>query len=267
MPCIFCAREFTKSNPDTVEHVLKRSWMKALGHANTPMPGQLFRGESIVREIPASRPAMELVVGKICQFCNGGWMEQVDSSVGEELLSLARAETKLGNLSSDARFRFARWALKTACVLRHSSPKNYRHVPTGIMASCHLPDYLPRGFIAFAHQLAPGTKGLNASSMDSWIRHNGRIGAVSLTPQSQRLKAAFQFDSLVVGCSWVASHGVPCFKVYPGIHEVLLVRDARVNAYSPWDQLAVGDVISSTPNVTHALQFSLNCDIEPFIAA
>lgn len=239
--------------------------MEALGHLDSPMPGTLHRGNDLVHEAPDTRPAEKLVVGKICARCNNGWMDRLDTSVSDDLLGLACGELRLVDLDSAARFRFARWLLKTACVVRHGSPKDFRHVPADIMASCEIDSFLPRGFIAYACQTAEPTRALSSSSVDAWFVDPDGVHQLAHMPQTQRLKAAFQFDRLIIGCAWVLSYGTPCFKVFPNVYELLFLNNAVVETLAREEAILRAPHLDSDPHAGRAMQTALDCEIRPFM--
>lgn len=238
--------------------------MQALGHTMAAMPTTITRGKRVVQQIPASRPAIRVVVGKVCKRCNMGWMEALDSSVDAEMLGLARGELTLQGLDGSARFRLARWILKTTCVLRHATPDGYRHIPQGIMSSCEQPKFLPRGFIAFAMQLEPAAKGLLASSMDIWEGHSRQRSTVEFLPQAQRTKSAFQYDQLLIGCSWVTTYGRPCFQGFPGFHTPIFLNDATYEPLLADEMAVIGPAADVMGNRAEAIQVALTCEIRQF---
>lgn len=261
MPCIFCQCDFTPDNRDTVEHVLKQSWIEELGHQNTEMPGKWIRQGEVIRDI-TDRGALQVVTGKVCARCNNGWMNDLDESVGKDLLDLARAKFHPSSLDVRARFRFARWLLKTTCVHRSAWPRDLRHLPLELMRSVESPSFLPRGFIAYAALTMPGRVGLRASSMHNWVYFVEDSNYLALMPEEQRTKAAFQFDRLLIGCAWVNTFGAPRYKTLPGGCHVLHLHEATHEFHAENRRQTVERYADNTPYLTQGIQIALTCEID-----
>ncbi len=125
--CIFCGRATGDSvDPDdpnsrkvilTREHLFRSSWkdkiIVSVLPGNAPMGERAFTRYGLDFEPKSSRPEplFELVVKPVCDFCNSGWMNDLDSAVEPWLLD-PYAD---GSQCDPTEFR--RWAIKVA-VLR-----------------------------------------------------------------------------------------------------------------------------------------------------
>ena len=232
--CMFCKRKLTRPEGSgkprrtdkAVEHILKRQWIKALGHEQSVLWHGIEAKDVLVSERRPS--ALGFVTGEICYFCNSGWMQKVDARAGASLLALASGKAKPDLLSRRSRFDLARWAFKTACVLRYVAPPHMRHLPRHILDRAHEPTFLPRGFLAFCTiPAAQVGHHLGASSLDKWIASASELARLKAMPQSKRLKCAFQYDHIVIGCCWVTTADRPRFKLYEGFHKVLYESRVR----------------------------------------
>ena len=263
--CIFCFRPFSKDNRKTVEHVLRRAWIEALGHSETGMAERQTRNGQVLVQTAADLSALALVTGKVCAQCNNGWMNDLDCAVDREILGLARGELTLDALDEHSRFRLSRWLLKTTITFRCGAAPDFRHLPDALRESCKRPDFLPRGFISFAAVLQPGARGLAASSLDEWlyIASPGAPNSLHEMPQSQRTKAAFRFDRLVIGCAWVSVVGTPCFLTIPDVHHVLFLNEATFKPH-PDDEIQIVEHFANLkPSNADYIQVALGWGLNP----
>ena len=261
MPCIFCQRPFTPENPDSNEHLFRTTWLKALGHMSTPMPTNVVRNGVVVQ---SREPAAKSVVaGRICKECNQDWMEKLDESVSDNLLALARGKITMDALDADAFSKLARWVFKTTCVLRSCTPEGFRQLDTALLKAAMLNEFLPRGFIAFAHCLPAGTKALGASSIGEALRFDP-FDAFSQFPQSQWARGVFQYDSLMIGCCWFTTTGIPIFHVIPGVHDVFRAHDAQISHMSESQAREIRDFASSRGQSPPTFfQMTITCSVGP----
>ncbi len=230
--CVFCRTKLTRpsgsgsarSTDEAKEHVLKRQWITALGHNETVISyGVNKKGIPVGgRRNPT---ALAMVAGGICYACNSGWMEKVDARASAALLGLARGNLRAEDLTRRNRFDLARWLFKTTCVLRHVAPPELRHLPREILDRAHEPKYLPSGFLAFCCAgTPPDSHALGASAQDIWVAAPSALREI---PQRTRQKAAFQYDRLVIGCTWMTTRNRPRFTLFRGVHHVIFESRSR----------------------------------------
>jgi hypothetical protein len=261
MGCIFCGREFTTDNYRTSEHVLRRSWIEALEHDKTPMPGELRRDGSLVEKRGGG--ALSVVTGGVCKRCNNGWMERVDDQVSASILGLARGEIGLDALGPEQRFALSRWLVKTTCAFRFGSADDFRHIPVELMRHVERDDFIPRGFISFAFQEPTEVKALRVSSLAERFVFDMDSAESKELPQAQRPRAAFQYDRLIIGCAWTESVGLPLYRLVPGLHTLLYEHGAvHIEAFGPdLENIATG--LAKYGHVITQIQMGLTFDTIP----
>jgi hypothetical protein len=110
-PCLFCR---STTNKITKEHVWGQ-WLRDL------FPGERDAAYKLIREDNASpiffRKPFDLEVRVVCEKCNNGWMEDMESAVRPFLGPMIQAE-QVTALSPDSQYSLAAWATKTALMLQ-----------------------------------------------------------------------------------------------------------------------------------------------------
>jgi len=153
--CIFCETVLTPNRANqparpsdrSKEHVLRRDWLKKLGHSQTEMPSALMQaGDVLSRRNPT---AESIQAGEVCNQCNTTWMNDLDLSVEGVILDFARNPG--GKISVDpvTADRLGSWILKTACTYVATDQAHRRRISRSILANVHREGFLPDGFIAF----------------------------------------------------------------------------------------------------------------------
>jgi hypothetical protein len=99
----------------------------------------------------------DLVEGRICRDCNGGWMSRLEVEVQPILTPLIDATRPLESNDGAARLVLARWAAKSAYVLNWSA--NYpRKVPLAhLRALVETPELHPRVVVMAAAHAGPSS--------------------------------------------------------------------------------------------------------------
>lgn len=227
--CYFCNVDLSKANRSN-EHIYKKSWLLALGLDKYENHLLYQRGLSVVTERKV--PAISVLGGAVCNSCNNGWMNDIDTRVEEIVLPLARGtELNLENVikTESDQIALSRWILKTACAFEATDKSDRRHIPLRIksaLAKKDNPEYLPEGFVSFIVQIPPeqGFSGVTISSLDFWR------GLGEGHPQFRRLKFAIQYNNIIFGCVYyLSSNIIPIFNFTPGYHQILLCNNALFN--------------------------------------
>ena len=220
--CAFCERHLTQGKNGTraLEHVFKESWILALGHQNTVIQLDHFRKSDLVRR--SNRPAISFVAGDICNVCNGGWMNDIDTEIESALLGLARGDLAFEDLSAKEAFSLSRWLLKTAVTFTLSDSRDRRHLSGETLKRVPDPGFLPSGFVTFGFQYKTPIKSLVAATSDTIIDIDP--GVTKRLGRFERIKFAIQYDRVILGCSFVACRN-PKFIGLPGMHTPLYSAD------------------------------------------
>jgi hypothetical protein len=148
------------------------------------------------------------------------------------LMGLASGERDVHSLTEVESFALSRWLVKTTCVFDRARPKSIWQIHRRILERAHEPQFIPKGFIGFLAKAGP-VRQLGGALMDVWpyLGHD-RAKFLSM-PSSQRCKAAFQYDQIIVGCAWINSAKWPAFWFVDGMHEPFFNRQCSWTAYPP----------------------------------
>ena len=253
--CMFCQRAL--AGVRAKEHVLKKSWIEALGHTESDVSFTATRGFELVRE--RQHRATALLAGEVCNVCNNTWMNDIDARVEPILLDLARGEIPVYEIPHSYRFPLARWLLKTACTFAYTDSPERRHIPRHVLDRVPLPNYLPDGFIAFTHGPI-NTRNIAASSLDAWTLPEGRMQRrFEKMSQRKRMKAAFHYDCVVLGCAWLITPKPPLFLGIADMHFPFHLNKAGYRHMEPEEvatrpALPFGVVERDTNDVQRCLQ-------------
>jgi hypothetical protein len=219
--CIFCQVPLSAANR-AKEHVLRHSWLRALGHKKSGISLGKFSKHGFIAE--QNLAADQLQTGEVCANCNNGWMDHLDRRIEHIILGLARTPGTGIHLSKQDSRTVGRWLLKTACSFMHTDAHERRHIPRSILSNVRREGYLPPGFVAFAARSALPTKGVGIAHLDMWPESSlGHIGGL---PQTRRLKFGIQYDNVMLGCSYV-NCVTPVFTGVDGFHVPLLQSRAK----------------------------------------
>lgn len=221
--CLFC-NQALPGKTRAKEHVLRDSWLRALGHKKSKIGISLMspvHGNVGVRQHAAD----QLQTGEVCERCNGGWMNALDLQVERIVLSLAQSTKDQVTLSeADAR-ALSRWLLKVACCFIYTDSPARRHIPQEVLVNLQREDYLPDGFVCFAARSPGKKKHLAIASLDAWPSDFTSPDIAKLPP-TKRLKFGVQYDHVVLGCSYVDCEK-PQFAGLRGLHIPILEHRAR----------------------------------------
>lgn len=245
------------------EHVLKRSWLRDLGHDTLNMAGEKMRGtaSSRVKDMPAD----QILTGEVCSLCNNGWMNQLDQNVEDIIMSLAKQPGTVDQiqLSQEQGRLVARWLLKTACTYEFTDSKYRRHIPRSILSRVREPNYLPDGFLAFVMRSSIGENNLEINSLDVWP------GYCAEFPQSMRLKFAVRYDNVVLGCCyWLPWK--PTFVLTKGYQQPITTNAANYRFGPPFEVTTLKGTMENfaaqvgrAPNITDLALMSVDLDPAP----
>lgn len=127
--CIFCGRakgDLVDSNDPTSrkvimtrEHIFRESWQGKLVTSYVPRSHPAARREYVQYGFDGSKrlsrpdPLFEMVVKPVCDYCNNGWMNDLDTAVEPWILNPYSDEFEC----DPAQFR--RWAIKVAVLRSH----------------------------------------------------------------------------------------------------------------------------------------------------
>lgn len=256
--CMFCRHAMTGKGRAR-EHVLKKEWLTVLNHLQSPLQMAHLRGDELVGE--RRLIANQFLTGAVCSTCNNNWMNDVDAAVSDWVLGLAQGSLQIADLPNGSGFLLSRWLLKTACCLAFTDKPDRRHVPRSILDRVRDPTFLPDGFIAYCCLIPEETHRISLGSLDTWLHTEGyqRLGAI---PQTQRMKCAFQYDRLVIGCAWVTRRKIPpLFLGVRGIHHVLHSHRARYREYTAKEESYVADPGLPHDRPESFLQLTLACSL------
>ena len=180
-----------------------------------------------------------LVAGGICKDCNNGWMSSLEVEAMPLLINLFKNETSVVDLNQSQRFTIARWAMKTALTLNHSS--NFlKSVPKAHFSHLYShPTTLPENVVVFAqnHDFNQNFYWLQSST---WIVHDADDIADEATKkclQEKGYKIAFQFRGLLIVVAFNPLDEF-LFCLWKGIHVPLYPMKGRIAYFDrdgfPW---------------------------------
>jgi hypothetical protein len=153
-----------------------------------------------------------LVAGRVCSGCNSGWMSALESAARPLILSLARGDRHVLDLTEGEAFLLTRWTVKT-CVCLHLS-SNYRpiipesHIGILNQETCTLPE---RVFVV-AHSFKPhnGFSWVQASSWEI-VQTSRRFS----TYADRRLRKSGHKISVMIGGLILMIAHIPLTFGYP----------------------------------------------------
>lgn len=181
----------------------------------------------------------DLLVGRVCEPCNTGWMSRLENEVKPSLISLISASKVITDLSANERLTIARWSAKVVYLLNFASnyhknvPKNhysylYSHV-----------DSLPENVAVLAQQH-------HGKSKFYWLQQaewnvsidNNVLKEVTELLATQSYKVTLQFGKLMLIIAYLPSSSLR-FVLWSGIHVPLWPNRGQIGWYEkeefPWD--------------------------------
>lgn len=193
--CGFCG-EPIGAGTRSREHLIKKAWLRELGHLQTNMPSDHVSGAT--GKIISSRLATadKLQAGGVCEDCNNGWMERMDAPISDAMLSMARGLTCPLHYSYDIQRQIARWIFRTGCTYRLMNLKLKELISAETRKALINPAYTPSGLTAFFLSYPPGKKELGTALIQNWEAYGKGIDLKDV----QNMKFAIQIDSILLGC-------------------------------------------------------------------
>jgi hypothetical protein len=118
--CLLCGNDL--SGRRAKEHVFPRWLLEHFGLSDLLIQPTWREAVKEGQAKDQRQHTMEgLVHGLVCASCNNGWMNDLEIAVRPLLLGLADGSAEPSSLAPDQRRTLARWAVKTAATLNHSS--------------------------------------------------------------------------------------------------------------------------------------------------
>lgn len=174
--CIFCGISLSRANR-TDEHVLPRWLLREFDLADVEITPTHVEWETGNQSMRGPYPLGNLVEGRVCGKCNGGWMSSLEAEARPLIVALMNLDREVVDLDSDERFVVARWAAKTAYALNLSSnlpqkiPSTHPHLLRRDVES------LPPHVVAFGQQHHM-TRDLFWLQFSAWPAHGGDVSEV-----------------------------------------------------------------------------------------
>lgn len=234
--CAFCGAHTSRNRAK--EHVLRKSWLKQLGHSKSEIVLERFFAENFLDRKKLA--ADQVQTGAICKKCNGGWMNDADIAVEDAVLGLARSQAINVRPGLDRDIAF--WLFKTAFAFAMTDSPTRRYVSADKMDSLRK-GILPSSCIVFVHH-AYKERHVGLGSIDGWP---GSFANFSISDQSSRFKFGVQYDNAVFGCAY-ADWPNPTFVLRTGIHEVVYVQGANYRHSIDYDYLQFVGISNSRLN-------------------
>nr|WP_315261049.1 hypothetical protein [uncultured Duganella sp.] len=221
--CIFCDKLLTKTTAGPArpsdrakEHVLKKSFITALGHDATKVHTDIYSGPKLIGQ--RSPYAQGYLAGEVCRECNNGWMDTLDISIAHIVLAAARSPAPRISFTNTEAVALSRWLLKMACVFESTDSRERRHIPADVRLAVKRPGYLPANFVAFYGKLKHPARKLGPAIMDFWpISAQTPLAITTASSQFKRLKFGVQYNHAIFGCAYVDEPGI-AFAGVPGVH-------------------------------------------------
>ena len=193
--CIFCGKLRKRAK----EHVFAETLLKELGARSEQITieHRVFADDSLESQRKPSYAS--LVCGDVCETCNNGWMSQLEGRVKPWILGIQRKED-LCFPDQDLRFTFARWALKTACVIDRIGTEHDIEESVA-RALFEMPDRLPERVTVFVGFLdSPGRNLFGLCKRNSWIEYpqNEKCTFPQCSTLGGSFKVAFSLGRLMV---------------------------------------------------------------------
>ncbi len=226
--CIFCGLPLKKRGSKSKEHILRKSWLDALGHGKTQIYLDRVNRAGIIID-QQNIIANSLLSGKVCGKCNNGWMNDLDLAVEHIILSIASRQYGyqylLSNLTASDKKNLSRWLLKTACTFLYTDTEDRIHIPSSIVKSIKNDTYLPKGFFSFIgfNPSTDNSKNIEVSSLDVW--HFFNDDEKSRMERIGHLKFGVLYDNVIFGCAYIDWPN-PLFVGVPNIHYPLLCKSS-----------------------------------------
>lgn len=211
--CVFCLKTPKKwSN----EHVFPQWLLRYLGKEDTHtsfVHQELFddsgnrlridlndRDAWRKREVVSKRSHTfkQMVLGSVCEKCNGGWMSKLEVATMPLLISLIEHRRTIAELTDAERFVVAKWATKTAYT--YSMSANFeRWVPAQHLHELYRTRRMPKGTVVFAAQ-TPREDDLGSRQSRHWITQlrEAKDQAEYLQLESSSYKISFAIAGLIL---------------------------------------------------------------------
>lgn len=215
--CLFCARPLTPTNRGK-EHAIPRWLVKRLGFGDGTFRGRHWNFPNRPRVVLDEREqaALSLVLGHVCQGCNGGWMRHLENQARPLLVALWDGVHAV-TLTREQCATLARWTYKTASALNYAV--NYRGIiPLNQIRQFFARGRLPEnGTVDVAYAAIPGLH---------WILGGNRIFAarsthVTRSQCGESYVVTLQFHHMLLRLAWAPIEHVSASLLPPGaLHRV-----------------------------------------------
>lgn len=180
--CAFCGATGVKV---TNEHLLRATWAGEypMLWEETRQVRETLGKPTVDRVIP--RTAFDMPVREVCESCNGGWMNALDTAAERVILDLANG--RRADLPAGSQATIQDWATKTALV-RTLSDREF-HRPVEALAHMGTKHIAPPGVVvqfALCHAHAGYASGRNtdiaisAQPQSAGVTHQGRANFIAL---------------------------------------------------------------------------------------
>jgi hypothetical protein len=228
--CLFCSAHLLLGR--SKEHVLPQWLLEHLNIGDIDISPTHFTSQGTARS--TRRHKLEaLQEGRVCTNCNTGWMSRLEVDCKAILTPVFAEARSPADLSSEDRFRVARWTAKTAYVLNSAS--NFDQVvPLEHYSMLRdNPSALPTGVLVVAQE-HDGEKSFSWWQGAAWqIEGQDLSGLESL--QARTYKTSFQLGRLLLSVAWWPHPGW-LFSLWRGVHIPFWPERGRVAYFDPIGQ-------------------------------
>jgi hypothetical protein len=204
--------------------------------------------------------AASFVEGRVCESCNNGWMNDLETATMDLLKPLIEGTVNLLSISDDERTTLAKWATKTAYVISHAAPLQKVPPPSHMRYMKDNLGVVPPRVEVFGQQ-SISTADFRQIQRNQW-RHLAEPPPRHLAPPDGTYKIALQFRCLMLLVAhWPDRNSTPMISAGIHIplwptHKLHITYHEQVPPFDVKDPMAPLDRFSNTLAV---------CDLDVFL--
>jgi hypothetical protein len=226
--CLFCYTHLTRSNRSK-EHVFPKWLVSRLKAQDEKFVGTVwtYPNEPTVIFDEREHDALSLVLGKVCEGCNTGWMAQLEVDTRPILEALWDARNP-PVLTLEQCNSLSKWTFKTAATLNYSA--NYKRiVPLDHVRQFHAKHRLPENAtVDLAFSYRDGIHWIVGGNT-KFVTLSGRI---TNSQKRATYVITLQFDHVLLRLAWVPVDKVKAIaaptsavnRIFPQGNAVQVVR-------------------------------------------
>jgi hypothetical protein len=131
MECVFCGvalRQGYQGNK-AEEHAFPKWLQTRVGCRHKKMLNIMENGLTAARERVFVHTMETFVAKRVCNLCNGGWMNDLELQLASMLEPVFQGHMSMGELSEADQRAFLRWAMKSALAVYAAMPIKGHHPP------------------------------------------------------------------------------------------------------------------------------------------